>query len=47
MAEICFSLVFGLIEKNVSDVPDNTAEHLWEEGGVEDELSPEEIQMVQ
>ncbi|XP_008318646.2 syntaxin-18 [Cynoglossus semilaevis] len=34
-------------EKNVSDVPDNTAEHLWEEGGVEDELSPEEIQMFE
>ncbi|KAG7229736.1 hypothetical protein INR49_012532 [Caranx melampygus] len=34
-------------EKNVSEVLDNTVEHLWEEGRVEDELSPEEIQMFE
>uniref|UniRef100_A0A665T9E6 Syntaxin-18 n=1 Tax=Echeneis naucrates TaxID=173247 RepID=A0A665T9E6_ECHNA len=33
-------------EKSTSEVLDNTVEHLWEEGRVEDELSPEEIQMV-
>ncbi|XP_071351116.1 syntaxin-18 [Trachinotus anak] len=34
-------------EKSVSEVLDNTVEHLWEEGRVEDELSPEEIQMFE
>ncbi|GAA6222253.1 syntaxin-18 [Lates japonicus] len=34
-------------EKNVSEVLDNTVEHLWEEGRMEDELSPEEIQMFE
>ncbi|AWP03156.1 Syntaxin-18 isoform 3 [Scophthalmus maximus] len=33
-------------DKSVLEVLDNTVEHLWEEGRVEDELSPEEIQMV-
>uniref|UniRef100_A0A4W6BXN2 Syntaxin-18 n=1 Tax=Lates calcarifer TaxID=8187 RepID=A0A4W6BXN2_LATCA len=35
------------VEKNVSEVLDNTVEHLWEEGRMEDELSPEEIQMFE
>ncbi|XP_039971856.1 syntaxin-18 isoform X1 [Xiphias gladius] len=34
-------------ERNVSEVLDNTVEHLWEEDRVEDELSPEEIQMFE
>nr|XP_043879657.1 syntaxin-18 isoform X2 [Solea senegalensis] len=34
-------------EKSVSEVLDNTVEHLWEEVRVEDELSPEEIQMFE
>ncbi|XP_019942541.1 syntaxin-18 isoform X2 [Paralichthys olivaceus] len=34
-------------EKSASEVLDNTVEHLWEEGRVEDELSPEEIQMFE
>ncbi|XP_029007632.1 syntaxin-18 [Betta splendens] len=34
-------------EKSVSEVLDNTVEHLWQEGRVEDELSPEEIQMFE
>ncbi|XP_029357655.1 syntaxin-18 [Echeneis naucrates] len=34
-------------EKSTSEVLDNTVEHLWEEGRVEDELSPEEIQMFE
>lgn len=33
------------VEKSVSEVLDNSV-NLWEEGRVEDELSPEEIQMV-
>ncbi|AWP03154.1 Syntaxin-18 [Scophthalmus maximus] len=33
-------------DKSVLEVLDNTVEHLWEEGRVEDELSPEEIQMA-
>ncbi|XP_034095503.1 syntaxin-18 isoform X2 [Gymnodraco acuticeps] len=33
-------------EKSVSEVPNNTL-NLWEEGRVEDELSPEEIQMFE
>ncbi|MED6237730.1 Syntaxin-18 [Ataeniobius toweri] len=33
-------------EKNVSEVQDNSV-NLWEEGRVEDELSPEEIQMFE
>lgn len=33
------------VEKNVPEVPDNPV-NMWEEGRVEDELSPEEIQMV-
>ncbi|XP_028262565.1 syntaxin-18 [Parambassis ranga] len=33
-------------EKSVSEVPDNPV-NLWEEGRVEDELSPEEIQMFE
>lgn len=36
---------FFPVEKSVSEVPNNTL-NLWEEGRVEDELSPEEIQMV-
>uniref|UniRef100_A0A7N6B9I5 Syntaxin-18 n=2 Tax=Anabas testudineus TaxID=64144 RepID=A0A7N6B9I5_ANATE len=31
----------------VSEVLDNTVEHVWEEGRMEDELSPEEIQMFE
>nr|XP_020448262.1 syntaxin-18 [Monopterus albus] len=34
-------------EKSVSEVQGNTVEPLWEEGRVEDELSPEEIQMFE
>ncbi|AWP03155.1 Syntaxin-18 isoform 2 [Scophthalmus maximus] len=34
-------------DKSVLEVLDNTVEHLWEEGRVEDELSPEEIQMFE
>ena len=34
-----------LSEKTVSGVPDSPV-NLWEEGRAEDELSPEEIQMV-
>ena len=37
--------VFRLLEKSVSEVVDNPV-NLWEESRVEDELSPEEIQMV-
>lgn len=37
---------FFPVEKSVSEVLDNTVEHVWEEGRMEDELSPEEIQMV-
>lgn len=33
------------LDKSVSEVLDNSV-NLWEEGRVEDELSPEEIQMV-
>uniref|UniRef100_A0A3B4VMC8 Syntaxin-18 n=1 Tax=Seriola dumerili TaxID=41447 RepID=A0A3B4VMC8_SERDU len=42
-----FHFVFLPVEKSVSEVLDNTVEHLWEEGRVEDELSPEEIQMFE
>ncbi|KAK2862384.1 hypothetical protein Q5P01_001917 [Channa striata] len=34
-------------EKSATEVLNNTVEHLWEEGRVEDELSPEEIQMFE
>lgn len=37
--------VFCLVEKSVSEVQNNPV-NLWEEGRIEDELSPEEIQMV-
>ncbi len=33
------------VDKSVSEVHDNPV-NLWEEGRIEDELSPEEIQMV-
>lgn len=39
------SVGFCRAEKSVSEVQDATA-NLWEEGRAEDELSPEEIQMV-
>ncbi|XP_026163088.1 syntaxin-18 isoform X1 [Mastacembelus armatus] len=34
-------------ESSEKSVLDNTGEHLWEEGKLEDELSPEEIQMFE
>lgn len=40
-----FCFVFCHVEKSVPEVPDNPV-NMWEESRVEDELSPEEIQMV-